>query len=190
MNNTSKSFIIASAISLIFTLSVDAQKYSTRNGRISFFSETAAEKIEAQNTQVNSALDIASGDFVFKTLIRGFEFEKALMQEHFNENYMESEKYPNSTFKGKVTNLKDVNFAKDGKYNVTVEGDLLIHGTTKKVSVKGTFEIKTGSVFADAKFKVLLKDYDIKVPNTVINKISESIEIRVSVELKKLTLEK
>jgi hypothetical protein len=190
MKTAFKSFLIVAGISLVFMSAVSAQKYSTKNGRISFYSETAAEKIEAQNTQVNSALDISTGDFVFKTLIRGFEFEKALMQEHFNENYMESEKFPNSTFKGKVTNLKDINFAKDGKYNATVEGDLLIHGVTKKVSVKGTFEIKAGSVFADTKFNVLIKDYNIKVPNTVINNISESIEIRVSVELKKLTTDK
>jgi hypothetical protein len=185
-----KTISITASVLLMMISTVSAQKYSTKNGRISFYSETAAEKIEAQNTQVNSALDIATGDFVFKTLIRGFEFEKALMQEHFNENYLESDKFPNSTFKGKVTNLKDVNFAKDGKYNVTVEGDLTMHGITKKVSVKGTMEVKAGSIYADSKFKVLIKDYNIKVPNTVINNIAESIEIKVSVELKKLITDK
>jgi len=185
-NSTFKSILIAVGMSFCIISAASAQKYSTKNGRISFFSETAAEKIEAQNTQVNSALDITTGDFVFKILIRGFEFEKALMQEHFNENYLESDKYPNSTFRGKVTNLKDINFTKDGKYNATVEGDLLIHGVTKKVSVKGTFEIKAGSVFADSKFTILIKDYGVKIPNTVINSISESLEIKVSVELKKL----
>jgi polyisoprenoid-binding protein YceI len=182
-----KSIIIAVSFSLLLTSTVSAQKYSSKNGRISFYSETAVEKIEAENTQVNSALDIATGDFVFKTLIRGFEFQKALMQEHFNENYMESDKYPNATFNGKVTNLKDINLAKDGKYNVTVDGDLTMHGVIKKISVKGTMEVKAGSIFADSKFNVLIKDYDIKIPNTVINNISESIEIKVSVELKKLT---
>jgi polyisoprenoid-binding protein YceI len=188
--NTILKYILFTSLFLAISSVTSAQKYSTKNGRISFYSETPAEKIEAQNNQVNSALDIATGDFVFKTLIRGFEFPKALMQEHFNENYMESEKYPSSTFKGKVSNLKDINFSKDGKYNAIVDGDLLIHGVTKRVSVKGTFEIKAGSIFGDAKFNILIKDYNIKIPNTVVNNISESLEIKVSVELKKLTTDK
>jgi len=190
MNCIFKTLFILAVLLFVSASVVSAQKYSTKNGRISFFSETSAEKIEAQNSQVNSALDIQTGDFVFKTLIRAFEFEKALMQEHFNENYLESDKFPSSTFKGKVSNLKEINFSKDGKYNVTVEGDLLIHGITRKISVKGIFEIMAGSIFGDARFNVLLKDYNIKVPNTVINNISESIEIKVSVELKKLTIDK
>ena len=95
---------------LLITTSVTAQKYMTKTGQIRFSSETPVEKIEATNNQVNSAMDISTGDFVFKVLIRGFEFKKALMQEHFNENYMESDKMPNSTFTGKITNLKEINF--------------------------------------------------------------------------------
>ena len=186
MNATFKSLLVAASLSFCIISAASAQKYATKNGKISFFSQTAVEKIEAHNNQVNSAMDIANGDFVFKALIRGFEFEKALMQEHFNENYMESDKYPNSIFKGKISNIKDINFTKDGKYNVTVEGDLTIHNITQKVSVKGTIELKSGEIRADAKFNVLLKDYNIKVPNTVINNISENIEIKVNVELKNL----
>lgn len=181
-----KSILIAAGLTFCIFSAASAQKYSTKNGKISFFSQTPVEKIEAHNNQVNSAMDISTGDFVFKVLIKGFEFERALMQEHFNENYMESEKYPNSTFKGKIINLKDINFNKDGKYNVNVEGDLTIHNVTRKVSVKGSIEVKGGDILADAKFKVLLKDYNIKVPNTVINSINEVQEITVSVGLKKL----
>ena len=187
MNATFKSIFIAFGLSLCVISAASAQKYATKNGKISFFSQTPAEKIEAHNNQVNSALDIANGDFVFKVLIMGFEFEKALMQEHFNENYLESDKFPNSTFKGKITNISDINFSKDGKYNVMVEGDLTIHNVTKKVSVPGTIEIKAGDIMAEAKFDVLLNDYSIKVPNTVINSISETQEITVNVELKKLS---
>jgi hypothetical protein len=189
MNSLFK-YILFSFLFLVISSEVFAQKYSTKNGRISFFSETPAEKIEAQNTQVNCALDISTGEFVFKVLIRGFEFPKALMQEHFNENYMESDKFQSSTFRGKVINLSEINFSKDGIYNATIEGDLGIHGVTKKVSVKGTFEVRTGSIFGDAKFIILIKDYNIKVPNTVINSISESLEIKVSVELKKIKKDK
>jgi polyisoprenoid-binding protein YceI len=183
-------FIIVVMLILTGVPASFAQKYSTRNGKISFYSETPAEKIEAQNNQVNSALDISTGDFVFKTLIRGFEFSKALMQEHFNENYMESDKYPNSVFKGKVSNLKDINFNRDGRYNAVVDGDLTIHGVTKKISVKGIFEIKGGTISGESKFNILIKDFDIKIPNTVVNNISETLEIKVSVELKKLATDK
>jgi hypothetical protein len=186
MNATIKTICIAASLSFCIISAANAQKYSTKNGKISFFSETSVEKIEARNNQVNSALDITTGDFVFKVLIRGFEFERALMQEHFNENYLESDKYPNSIFKGKITNVKDINFSKDGKYNTTVEGDLTIHNVTKKVSVKGTIEVKAGDILADAKFIILLKDYNVKIPNTVINSISETLEITVKVGLKKL----
>ena len=185
MNTRIKSLLITAMCLLIFS-GAYAQKYSTKNGKISFFSQTPVETIEAHNNQVNSALDITNGDFVFKVLIKGFEFERALMQEHFNENYLESDKYPNSTFRGKITNIKDINFARDGKYSAVVEGDLTIHNVTKKVSVKGTIEVKAGEIQADAKFNVLLKDYDIKVPNTVINSISQSQEVTVSIGLKKL----
>ncbi len=180
-----KSLQITALCLLIFS-AANAQKYSTKNGKISFFSQTPVEKIEAHDNQVNSALDVTSGDFVFKVLIKGFEFERALMQEHFNEDYLESDKYPNSIFRGKITNIKDINFTKDGKYNAMVEGDLTIHNVTKKVSLKGTVEVKAGDILADAKFIVLLKDYDIKVPNTFIKSISQSQEVTVSIVLKKL----
>jgi hypothetical protein len=87
------------------TIVANAQKYMTKSGTIKFSSETPIEKIEALNRQVNSALDFSSGNFVFKVLIPGFEFKKALMQEHFNENYMESDKFPNATFNGKIANI-------------------------------------------------------------------------------------
>jgi polyisoprenoid-binding protein YceI len=181
-----KSIFLIAVISLCFISAVNAQKFATKTGKVSFFSQTTAERIEAQNNQVNSALDITNGNFVFKVLVRGFEFEKALMQEHFNENYLESDKFPNSIFKGKITNLQDINFAKDNKYPATIEGELTIHNVTRKVSLKGIIEVKSGDILADAKFNVLLKDYNIKVPNTVVNNISQSIEVNANVILKKL----
>jgi hypothetical protein len=174
---------------LLLTLglgSVQAQKYITKNGHIRFFSSTSVEDIEAHNRQVNSALDQQTGDFVFKVLMKSFQFEKALMQEHFNENYVESDKFPNASFVGKVLNIKDIDFAKNGTYNAAVEGDLTIKGVTKKVSEKGTFEVKDGKVNGKSTFNVLLSDYDIKIPNTVASNISKSIQIDVDVNLEKL----
>ncbi len=186
MNATIKSIIVTVGLCFVILSAASAQKYATKTGKVSFFSQTGAERIEAQNNQVNSAMDITNGNFVFKVLIRGFEFEKALMEEHFNENYLESEKFPNSVFKGKITNLKDIDFTKDNKYKATIEGDLTIHNVTRKVSLKGIIEVKAGDILADAKFNVLLKDYDIKVPNTVINNISETIVVNANVILKKI----
>ena len=171
---------------MMFSGNVLAQKYITKNGKISFFSDGAVEKIEAHNNQVNAALDATTSDLVFKVLIKSFEFEKALMQEHFNENYLESDKYPNATYKGKITNAAEVNFTKNGTYQALTEGDLTIHGITKKIKEKGTIEIKGGKIIIVAKFNVLLKDYNIKIPNNVVNNIAETIQVSVNASLDKV----
>lgn len=178
------SLIVVLILSVISYAS--AQKYMTKNGTIRFYSEGQMEKIEAFNHQVNSALNTATGDFVFKVLIKSFEFEKALMQEHFNENYMQSDQFPNSIFSGKVTNLKDINFGKDGVYKAVVEGDLTMHGKTNKVKVNGTFEVKGGKITGKSTFNVLLKDYDITIPKAVVKNIAESVQVDVNVNLESL----
>ena len=168
------------------SMTANAQKFITKTGHIKFYSDSPLEKIEAHNRQVNVALDAATGDFVFRVLMKSFDFEKALMQEHFNENYVESDKYPNALFLGKVTNIKDVNVSKDGVYEATVEGKLTIHGVTQVVKEKGSFEVKEGKLNGRAKFNILLSDYNIKIPGAVTNNVSKSIEITVEVSLEKL----
>jgi polyisoprenoid-binding protein YceI len=164
-----------------------SQKYMTKTGFIRFYSETPIETIQADNKQVNAALDSQTGDFVFKVLMKSFLFEKALMQEHFNENYVESDKFPNATFQGKVMNLSQVDFSKEGTYDATIEGDLTIHGVTRKISEKGSFEVKAGGkVQGKSKFMVKPADYDIKIPGAVVKNIAESIEVTVDVELLKM----
>jgi len=172
-------------IVLFASLAANAQKYTTKTGTIKFFSDSPLEKIQGINHQVNSALDYANGNFVFRVLILGFEFEKPLMQEHFRENYMESEKFPNATFSGKITNIKEVNITKDGIYKVTVEGDLNIHGVTKKVIEKGTLEVKAGKIIGKSVMNVSPKDFDIKIPAAVIKNIAETIQVDVNVSLEK-----
>lgn len=163
------------------TVLVNAQAVQmTKTGKISFYSRAKSiDKVEAENNEVSSILNPQTGDMVFAVLIKSFHFASALMEEHFNENYLESGKFPKSTFKGKITNLAAVNFAKDGAYPVTVEGDLTMHGVTKTATAPGSVTVKGGKVSATAKFQVKLKDYSISIPSLVADKISEDIDITV-----------
>jgi len=108
------------------------------------------------------------------------------MQEHFNENYMESDEFPNATFQGKVTNLTDINFEEKGSYETEIEGKLTIHGVTRDIIEKGTFTVEKDGVIGKSKFNVKVADYGIEIPKTVINNIAESIEVTVDVDLKPL----
>lgn len=179
-----KKIALAFFVLFIMAINVNAQKYITKNGKISFYSDGPLEKIEAHNSQVNSALDSETGDFVFKVLMKSFIFEKALMQEHFNENYVESDKFPNSTFKGKVTNMKDIDFSKEGTHEADIEGKLTIHGITQNVVEKGTFIVSKDGIQGKSKFMIAIADYDISIPGAVTGKIAEEIEIIVDVLLK------
>ncbi|MEA3479637.1 MAG: YceI family protein [Bacteroidota bacterium] len=178
-----KKTITITVVLLVFSLTGFSQKYLTKNGSIKFFSEAPMETIEAINKQVNCALDSKTGDFVFKVLIKSFEFEKAMMQEHFNENYMHSDEFPNATFVGKVTNIKDYDFAEGFPFEAIIEGDLTIKGKTNKVSEIGIFEVRDAKIHADAVFPIKLSDYGVKIPGTVVDNISETVEITVDIKL-------
>jgi polyisoprenoid-binding protein YceI len=154
-------------------------RFFTRAGHISFLSSTPIEDIKADNRQVASVIDFATGEMVFSVLMRSFEFPKALMQEHFNENYIESDKYPKSTFKGKITNAQSVDTKKDGMYKVNVEGYLTIHGVTKPVKTEGTLEVKEGRILGKSNFTVAVADYNIQIPKVVQDNIQKTIEIKV-----------
>jgi hypothetical protein len=161
------------------------QVYYTKNGRISFFSKTSLENITADNNQVISILNTENGVLEFSVLNNAFHFPKAKMEEDFNENYMESNKYPKSTFKGNITDISSINSLKDGSYNVNVKGDLMIHGISKSINTPATITIKDGKISATTTFKILLKDYNIKIPSIVSNKIAENIDITVSCNYEK-----
>lgn len=165
---------------LFFLMSgIQAQtRYFTKTGTISFYSHTPMEDIDAENHQVTSFLDIESGEMVFAVLIRSFEFKKSLMEEHFNENYMDSEKFPKSQFKGNVVNIKDIDFSKPGKHDIQIKGDLTIRGETNHVETSGTLEIKEdGKIYGITKFNIDIDTYGIKIPKVVKDKIARSIEI-------------
>lgn len=157
-----------------------AQVHFTKNGKISFFSSTPVEDIKADNNQVISVINPATGEIQFSLLNNAFHFKKALMEEHFNADYIESAKFPKSAFKGTITNLSSVNFSVDGTYNVTVSGSLNIHGVIKTITAPGTITVKAGKIAATSRFKIKPKDYNINVPSAVKDNISESIELTIS----------
>jgi len=173
--------VIISSI-LLLSFSVSAQKYMTRTGYISFFSTTPLEDIKAENNQVASVLDISTGEIVFQVLIKSFRFQKALMQEHFNENYLESDKFPRSEFKGKIGELSSVNFKKDGTYNVNVSGDLTIKDVTKKLDTKGTIVVASENITANSVFSIVPEEFNIEIPGVVRDNIAKTIEVTVTMK--------
>jgi polyisoprenoid-binding protein YceI len=167
-------------LSFALIMGLQAQKFFTKTGTIDFYSETPMEKIEAKNQQVISVLNTEDGEMAFSVLMKGFNFEKALMQEHFNEKYVESDKYPKATFKGKITNLEEVNFSKAGEYKVTVAGEMNLHGVAKEVEAEGKLTISDGKITGVSSFELLLADFGIEIPKVVKDNIAESITIVVN----------
>lgn len=163
------------------------ERYATRTGHIAFFSETPVENIEAHNNKVTSVWDVTTGAIQFAALIKAFEFEKALMQEHFNENYMESNTYPKAEFKGTVDGLSADQIKEPGTYDVKVTGDLTVHGVTKQVSHPGKITVnEDGSMKAVSEFIVKPEDHDIEIPGVVRNNIAEEITVKVDLDYKKM----
>jgi polyisoprenoid-binding protein YceI len=157
-------------------------RFFTKNGKILFNASSPLEKIEATNEKATSIVDANSGAMEFAVLMKAFTFDRALMQEHFNENYVESDKYPKALFKGNVTNISSVDLKKDGTYPVKIKGMLTLHGETKEVETEGTLTVKEGNITAGkSTFKILLDDYKIQIPSVVKDKISKDVEIVVDV---------
>jgi hypothetical protein len=173
---------------LLFVTSAYSQdKYFTKNGRILFHcTKSPMEKIEATNKSTTCVLDTKTGNMQFAVMMKGFEFEKALMQEHFNENYVESTRFPKADFKGQVINNNEIDYTKDGTYQAKVKGKLQIHGETRDVEAAGTILIKNGKVSSNAVFNVLLSDYNISIPSLVSDKISNTVSISVDCSLEPL----
>ncbi len=171
--------------STLFIVSVNvlfAQKYITREAYIKFYGSTPLENIEAVTNQSSSVIDVATGEVVFQVLLNSFTFEKALMQEHFNENYVESDKYPKCTFKGKLTD--DIDFSKPGKYQVTLKGTMSLHGVDQQISVPADLIIEKGTIKLAAVFDMVPEDYKIEIPGAVRDKIAKHMEVTVKAKYK------
>lgn len=156
---------------------VQAQILKSQDVTLSFFSSAPIEDIKAESKKGVSAVNFETKSIYFKVEIRSFEFPKSLMQEHFNENYLESDKYPFAEFKGNVAG--NVDPTKDGVYPVKVQGDLNIHGVTRNYSVDGNFKVERGIITGKSTFKVKLVDHHIKIPSIVIKNIAEIVDVTV-----------
>jgi YceI-like domain len=155
------------------------QRYTTRSASIDFFSDAPLEDISAKNTQVTAAVDLLSQQMAFVATMKEFVFPDGLMQSHFNENFVESEKYPRATFSGRILNLPENGLPSSGVVPVEVEGDLTIHGVKRHVKVPGTLEMLDKQLVAKAKFTVAPADYKIEVPSLIKEHIAKSVAITV-----------
>lgn len=158
-----------------------AQRYVAENGFISFFSQAPVENIKADNNKVTSLFSADNGTIAFSVPIKEFQFEKKLMQEHFNDKYMESDRFPRSTFAGKVTGYS---LSSSGLQSVRAKGKITIHGIVKEIDVPGTLEVKNRNLIIKTKFKVLNKDYGIVIPQILWKNVSEEIEITIDMTYK------
>jgi hypothetical protein len=163
-------------------LPLNAQPQITRTGFISFFSKTPFEDIKAENKQVNAVVDLSKKKIAFMLLMRGFLFKKGLMQEHFNENYVESDKYPKSSFSGSYTGYVDI--SQEGKYPIIVKGVLTLHGISRTIEVPASMEVKEDKLISKSNFKINPSDYNIKIPAVVKDKIAQHLDVTVMIEYK------
>lgn len=173
---------------LLSTVASNGQtaKFVSSKTHIKFYSHTAVEDIQANNYASVSTIDPLTGDIAFSVPMQGFEFEKALMQKHYNsEKFLDTKKFPKAKLKGKITNLSEIDFSKDGTYNAIVEGELTIKGVTKPIKEKGTITVIGNVINAASTFNITLADYGIAFeqgkPST---NIAKTVEVTVNAEYK------
>lgn len=179
-----KNKILLSILILCGIHEVSAQaRYMDRAGRVSFFSKAPLENIEAHTDQALCILDAASGEVAASMLMNTFRFEKALMQEHFNEKYVESDKYPKATFTGKITNMDDINLDQNGTYTANVKGEITIHGVTKPLETQMELVVGDNTIAATTTLPIRVKDFNITIPSLVVRNIAEVVDVTLSYNL-------
>lgn len=176
-----KNTIIMLVALIGLSISATAQIYQTASGKISFFSKTPVEDIDAKSNSTVVLLNTNNNEVVFKVQNTSFKFPNKLMEEHFNEKYMESEKYPNSIFSGKIN--ETIDYTKDGSYDITVTGKLNIHGVEQLRTFNGKVVVKDQSIQLISDFKVKVADHKIDIPKLVVAKIAEVIDVHVDTTL-------
>jgi len=167
----------------LFAFPLTAQKYKTKKGDASFFSTAPIEDIEAKSNQMVCKLNTIDNSLAFGVSIRSFQFDNEKMREHFNENYMESDKYKIAKFIGKIQDTID--YTVDGTHEVTVVGKLTIHGVTKDRTVIGTLIVKDGKIQLKSSFDVTVSDHEVKIPKLMFQKIAETVKVTIDCILDK-----
>ena len=163
-------------ILFLFQAGVFAQtRLIDRSGTARFYSSAPMEDIEATNNSALAVIEPESGKVAVSMLIKGFNFEKALMQEHFNENYLESDKYPKATFSGQLAD--PALLKKDGKFEAQITGQMTIHGVSKELTVPCQFEIMAGEIKVQSTFNLTVADFEIEIPKLVRNNIAKEVEV-------------
>lgn len=173
--------ILTLLLCLALPLGAAAQKFISEKSSISFFSKATIENIAARNEKAMAVFDTSTGEVAFSVPIKDFVFEKKLMQEHFNEKYLESEKFPKATFQGKFAGF---DLTQTGAQNVRAQGKLTIHGVAKDVDIPGTLEKQGDHFVMNAKFTVTLADYDVKRPQVLWQNIAEAVDVTIDFTLK------
>jgi hypothetical protein len=186
MNLLIKKGIISCCFILLATSLIAQDKYYTKSGSIQFVSKGNIETIQANHRSVTCVLDSKTGALQFAVLMKGFEFKKALMQEHFNENYVESDKFPKAEFRGVIVNNSEIAYTKEGVYNSHVKGKLTLHGQTRDVETDGKITVKNGKLLANADFTIQMSDYNISIPKLVKENMSNTVSITVNCALEPL----
>lgn len=177
-----KKNILITILLLVAVNVIHAQLYFTTTGFAGFYSKTSFEDIKAENNQVYAVVDLTKKSLAFSMLLNGFVFTKELMQEHFNENYVESDKYPKATFTGAFTDNVDV--SKAGENTIHVSGTLTMHGVSKPFTTTATLSMENGVLVGKASFQLLPGDFNITIPSLVRNKIAEKIDVHITVNCK------
>lgn len=162
-----------------------AQVWTSANSSVRLFSENVIEDIEAKSDKASIAFNSGSGKIFVRIPIKSFKFDKKLMQEHFNENYMESDKFPFAEFTGQIANKPDLSM--EGTYQVVLKGTMTIHGVKKEVELPVNLTVSQDKIIGKSNFKVKCVDYNIEIPKIVVKNIAEEIELNVNAELKPYT---
>jgi hypothetical protein len=171
-----KNFIKLFIITCLTSSTTYGQLFSTQSGETSFFSETPVENISGVNKTVGAILNTSTKEIAASMKMTAFDFPNKLMQEHFNENYIESDKFPTGIFKGKI--VEDIDFSKSGTYDVTAKGQLTLHGVTQAREIKGKLIVDNQKITLTSNFDVKLVDHKIDVPKLVFSKIAEVIAVK------------
>ena len=159
-------------------------KYSLENTEVHFFSSAPLEDIAANNSNTIGVIDFSNNRFLFRVPIKKFQFKKRLMQEHFNENYLESDKYPYATYSG--TFEKSYNIEKPGIYDLQTKGKLIIHGVEQERTLPAKIIVNEKKISIKSKFNITIADHNIKIPSLLITNIAEVVEIDIAADLKAL----